>query len=311
MEARGSVEVEVDREFEILLSRGSFFEGPRWHDGKWWLSDLYRHVVHSIDQFGRDEVVARLDDLPCGLGWLPDGSLLIVSMKKRLILRRYPDGSIETHADLSQWTNSRLNDMVSDGRGRAWVGNYGFDLMGGAKPESGKLFRVDVDGSVSVAAEDLVFPNGAVITSDGRTLIVGETFAARYTAFSISDDGELLDRRLWAKLGPEPTLVSTAEMLADLTVVPDGCALDAEGCLWVADTRGQRCIRVASSGAIVEEIRIKRGGNCYACALGGDDGLSLVLCIATDSREITRLDADDGVVIKTRVLVPAASPSRR
>ena len=294
----------LDRGSKVLLTGGSFFEGPRWRSNSWWLSDLYRHTVLSVDEEGLVKLVAQLDDLPCGLGWL-DQSLLIVSMKDRKILRLAADGRVSVHADLSQWSDSRLNDMVCDANGRAWVGNYGFDLMAGATPKLGKLFRIDPDGTVSVAAEDLVFPNGSVITPDGKTLIVGETFAARYSAFTIDENGDLRDRRLWAGLGPEPTLESTPAMLADLTVTPDGCALDAEGCLWVADTRGQRCIRVSPPGTIVDEIRVVSGGNCYACGLGGPDGHTLLLCLAQDSRESTRIDADDAVVVVTRVEVPA------
>src|SRR4051794_20418762 len=180
-----------ERELRALAEGGAFFEAPRWHDGRWWVSDFYRGAVFAVDPAGHEEEILRVDGQPSGLGWMPDGSLLVVSMKDHRLLRRTPDGEVSEHADISEHCGGHANDMVVDAEGRAYVGNFGFDLMGGGDPVPANLVRVDPDGAVSVAAEDIRFPNGSVITPDGGTLIVGETAAARYTAFDIGDDGSL------------------------------------------------------------------------------------------------------------------------
>ncbi|MGH7748495.1 MAG: SMP-30/gluconolactonase/LRE family protein, partial [Candidatus Dormibacteria bacterium] len=164
-----------------LLEGGSFFEGPRWHEGRWWVSDFYRHAVVTVTPEGAEEQVMEVAGQPSGLGWLPDGSLLVVSMRDHRLLRRSPSGGTVEHADLTPHCGGHLNDMVVDARGHAYVGNFGFDLMGGDDPRAAAVVRVDPDGSVAVAAEEVAFPNGSVITPDGSTLIVGETLACRYT----------------------------------------------------------------------------------------------------------------------------------
>ena len=143
-----------------------------------------------------------MENQPSGLGWLPDGSLLVVSMKDQRLLRVAADGAVSTHADLSDVCGGHLNDMVVDASGRAFVGDFGFDLMGGGAPSSASVKRVDPDGTVTVVAEDLRFPNGSVITPDGGTLIVGETWGNRFTAFDIAADGSLTNRRVWACVRP-------------------------------------------------------------------------------------------------------------
>jgi hypothetical protein len=184
------------RTLTTLLEGGSFFEGPRWQDGRWWVSDFYRGLVQAVDPDGRAEEVMQVPEAPSGLGWLPDGSLLVVSMANRRVLRRSPDGEVTVHADLADRVEFALNDMVVDAQGRAYVGNFGFDLMNGGFPATTSLFRVDPDGSVTEVADGMMFPNGSVITPDGGTLIVGETGAGRYSAFTIAEDGSLSDRRV-------------------------------------------------------------------------------------------------------------------
>jgi sugar lactone lactonase YvrE len=186
------------------------------------------------------------------------------------------------------------------------VGCFGFDLMAFAEPRLAPLLRVDPDGSATVAAEDLMFPNGSVITPDGMTLIVGETAGCRYTAFTILSDGSLVDRRVWAQLAPTPELGPLQEMLAQVVVGPDGCTLDAEGHIWAADFVGGRCIRIAPSGEIVDEIHMPQGLGCFACGLGGDDGRTLLLCAAPDFLESSRRQARDAVLLTTTVDVPHA-----
>jgi sugar lactone lactonase YvrE len=294
------------RRLHTLLSGGAFFESPRWHEGRWWVSDFYRHAVFAVDAGGRSERVMTVDGQPSGLGWMPDGSLLVVSMRDRRVLRRTPDGRVSVHADASEHCGGHLNDMVVDRRGRAYAGNFGFDLMGGADPAPAALIRIDPDGAASVAARDLLFPNGSVITPDGRTLIVGETAGSRYTAFTIAADGSLTDRRIWAQVAPAPELTTFAETLAALRFGPDGCTLDAEGHIWSADEVGARCVRLAPGGAIVDEIPAPDGLDCFACMLGGEDGRTLLICAAPDFAESTRIGAEDAVLLTTTVAVAHA-----
>ncbi len=295
----------ADREFRTVLEGGSYFEGPRWHDGAWWASDFYRHTVSRVNPGGGETVVLEVENQPSGLGWLPDGSLLVVSMKDQRLLR-VADGEVSTHADLSGVCGGHLNDMVVDASGRAFVGDFGFDLMGGGAPSSASLKRVDPDGTVTVVAEDLRFPNGAVFTPDGGTLIVGETWGNRFTAFDIAADGSLDNRRVWAELGPVPEGDSVGELIGQVVVAPDGCTLDADGHVWVADGLNSRVVRLAAGGAIVDEIAAPGGMGVYACALGGDDGRTLLLCCAPDFYEHTRAPVREAVLVSTQVDVPHA-----
>lgn len=301
-----SVGVMTERELRPLVEGGSFFEGPRWHEGRWWVSDFYRHMVLTVDEDGRPEEIMTVEGRPSGLGWMPDGSLLVVSMTDHRVLRRAPDGEVSEHADLSEYCGGYANDMVVDADGRAYVGNFGFDLYGGADPVPAVIVRVDPDGSASVAADDLLFPNGSVIDPGGRTLIVGETAGARYTAFTIDDAGTLTDRRVWAQVAPTPNRGSLEEVIGALRFAPDGCALDAEGHIWAADALGARCCRIAAGGEIVEEIRAPEGLGFFACMLGGDDGRTLLLCAAPDFAEEARSHAREALLLTTTVDAPHA-----
>jgi sugar lactone lactonase YvrE len=288
-----------------LFQGGNYFECPRWHDGRWWVSDFYRHTLFTYDVDGREEPVVEVEAQPSGLGWLPDGDLLVVSMKDQRVLRRSPDGTVSVHSDISELTTGHLNDMVVDYRGRAYVGNFGFDLMGGGQPAPASLIRIDPDGNAVVAAEDLWFPNGAVITDDG-TLIVAETFAGRLTAFKIQQDGTLTDRRVWAQVQPAPQRADTATMIGALTFAPDGCALDAEGHVWAANAVGAVVSRVAPDGKIVDDVRMPGGLGAFACGLGGQDGRTLIVCAAPDFDERARSAAREAVLFTTTVDVPRA-----
>jgi sugar lactone lactonase YvrE len=295
-----------ERSLQTLLEGGAFFESPRWHEGRWWVSDFYRHLVLTVDTDGRTEEILTVEGQPSGLGWMPDGSLLVVSMRDHRILRRSPDGEVTVHADVSEHCGGHLNDMVVDRHGRAYAGNFGFDLMGFADPAPAALIRVDPDGTASVAAEDLLFPNGSVITPDGRTLIVGETAGARYTAFTITLDGRLIDDRVWAQVAPTPEITTFAETLGKLEFGPDGCALDAELHIWAADEIGARCVRLAPGGAIVDEIKAPDGLDVFACMLGGEDGRTLLMCAAPDFAEANRTAAREAVLLTATVDVPHA-----
>ena len=281
------------RQLEILLDGGRFFEAPRWHDGRWYVSDFHRHVVQTVDERGSAEVILVVPEQPSGLGWLPDGSLLAVSMKDHRLIRRWPDGRVTQHADVSRFCGGFLNDMVVDRFGRAYVGNFGFALDRTSSVAATGLVRVDSDGSSSVVADDLLFPNGAVVSEDGRTLVVGETFRSRYIAFTIGTDGSLTDRRVWADLaGNVPPLR------------PDGCALDAQGHIWSADAGSGRCYRIAPGGAIVDSIDPPAGLRFFACMLGGADGRTLLGCAARGYYEAIESESRDAVLTMTRVDVP-------
>ncbi len=270
------------------------------------MADFYRHRVVTVTEDGREETVMEVEGQPSGMGWLPDGSLLVVSMLDHRVLRRSTDGAVSVHADVSEFCTGHLNDMVVASDGRAYAGNFGFDLMGGADPVAAALIRVDPDGSASVAAEDLLFPNGSVIPPDGGTLIVGETAGARYTAFTIEDDGSLTDRRIWAQVAPTPPITTLAETLGRLEFGPDGCGLDAEGHIWSADEVGARCARVAPGGEIVESIPMPTGLDVFACMLGGHDGRTLLMCAAPDFSAEARAANHEAVLLTTTVAVPHA-----
>ncbi|MEZ5373934.1 MAG: SMP-30/gluconolactonase/LRE family protein [Microthrixaceae bacterium] len=294
------------RPLSTLSDGGRFFEGPRWRDGTWWVSDFYRHGVFTVTPDGTETLVLEVEAQPSGLGWLPDGRLLVVSMKDQRVLRREHDGSVVTHADLSGLVTGPANDMVVDEMGRAWVGAFGFELMAGEDPAPSPLIRVDPDGTISVAAAELMFPNGSVVTPDGSTLIVGETMGCRYTAFTIQPDGTLADRRVWAELAPTPAIGSFEETIGSVTVGPDGCTLDADGQIWLADAIGARCVRVAEGGEITDEIPMPDGLGAFACMLGGPEGTTLLICAAPDFFEHLRSEADEAVLLTAEVDVPHA-----
>ena len=291
--------------FSPLVSGYTFFESPRWHDGQLWLSDFYTHQIVRVDLQGQVTSVAEVPGQPSGMGWLPDGRLLVVSMRDRRILRQEADGQLVTHADLSSVAGGHLNDMVVDAQGRAYVGNFGFDLMGGGTPHTADLARVDPDGSVHPAATGLYFPNGSMITPDGRTLIVGETMGNRISAFDIRADGSLGPRRDWARFGDQPALTDMASVLGSLKAAPDGATLDADGAVWFADAVGHRVVRMAPGGEVLDSLSTGEQG-AFACTLGGPDGRTLFVCVAPDFNEHARRAARDAEVWTTKVSVPGA-----
>jgi sugar lactone lactonase YvrE len=287
---------------ELLLQGGAFFEAPRWHEGRWWVSDFYRCGVFSVDPDGTETEIVHVDGQPSGLGWLGDGSLLIVVMTEHRILRLWPDGGVTTHADLSDRVTTHLNDLVVDELGRAYVGSFGFDLMNGADPAPTDLHRIDPDGRVTAVADELWFPNGTVI--DGDRLIVAETFGGGFTEFRIAANGDLTDRRSWGQVQPRPEPGTLAEVLAQGEFAPDGCCLDAEGHIWAADGLNTRVCRIAPGGAIVEQLDAPEGLAIFACMLGGEDGRTLLCCAAPDFSEHARKRAREACLYTTTVDVP-------
>jgi sugar lactone lactonase YvrE len=286
----------------VLRSGLHFGEAPRWHDGRLWYSDFYDHAVHACTLDGDDERLVEVPGQPSGLGWLPDGTLIVSSMTDRAVMR-HDGAALTVHADLSAHAGWWVNDLVVDDRGRAWVGNFGFDLdaflaeygvegiLGDPGPPTTVLCRVDPDGTVTVAADDMVFPNGSVVTPDGRTLVVAETLALRVSAFTVADDGTLTDRRVWADLSHR-------------LVAPDGICLDAEGAVWVANAMGHECLRVAEGGAVLETVVTTQPA--FACALGGPDGRHLFAMTAPDPTPDARRRATEARIEVTQVDVPGA-----
>lgn len=269
------------RTLRTVLGGLAFGEAPRWREGRLWFSDMHAHEVVAMTPDGVRETVVTSPTAVSGLGWLPDGRMLVVSMDDNRLMRLEADGRLVEHADLSPVSAFNPNDMVVDAKGRAYVGNFGFPLYPRGEMKPAKMARVDPDGSVHEAADALIFPNGTVITPDGKTLIVGESFASRMTAFDIAADGGLSNRRVWATL-PE-------------AAVPDGCCLDAEGAIWVASPTTNDVIRLHEGGQVSERIDVGRGA--YACMLGGGDRKTLFVLVSDESDpELTRANRTAGIV---------------
>ena len=273
---------------KVLLDGLCFPEGPRWHDGKLWFSDMHAKRVVRVGLDGRAETVVEVEKLPSGLGWLPDGRLLVVSMQDRRLLRLDPEGLREV-ADLSHVADFHCNDMVVDADGRAYIGNFGYDLFAQEKPRTTALALVLPTGEVKVAARDLSFPNGCVITPDRRTLIVAESMAARLAAFDIAHDGSLSNRRVFAQLEGK---------------VPDGICLDAAGAVWVASPFSSECVRVHEGGRISATVKVST--QAYACMLGGIDRKTLFICTAADADPAKCVAERSGRIEHVQVAVPGA-----
>ena len=248
---------------KILLDGLVFGEGPRWREDRLWFSDMNDQKVYTVDLEGNAEVILEVPNNPSGLGWLPTGELLVVSMLDHKLMKF--DGSNLTEvADMSHLAKVACNDMVVDKDGYAYVGNFGFDLNSGEPPKSTNLIGVSPEGEVKELATEMMFPNGTVITDDGNTLVVAETFAGRLTAFDINSDKSLSNRRVWAQLDG---------------YAPDGIALDPSGDIWVATPNQPVVIRVKEGGEIIDSRKVSQ--NSYACAVGGENSDILFVCTAT------------------------------
>ncbi|MFW9865925.1 MAG: SMP-30/gluconolactonase/LRE family protein [Candidatus Thorarchaeota archaeon] len=250
----------------MLLEGLLFPESPRWHNDKLWFSDMDSHRIMTADLNGNSETIVEIPNRPSGLGWLPDGRLLIVSMENCRLLRLDPDG-IKEHSDISNLATFNCNDMVVDKKGRAYVGNFGFDYFNTKPFKPSEIVLVSSEGEARIVADDMAFSNGIVITPDDKTLIVAETFAARLTAFRISEDGSLSDRRIWANLK---------------SIAPDGICLDEENGIWVAAPGRHRVVRVNEKGKITDKVKIAT--DAYACMLGGADRDILFITTSTHER---------------------------
>jgi sugar lactone lactonase YvrE len=247
------------KQLKVLADGFIFLEGPRWHDGRLWFSDMWGHCVHAITEAGAVERIAEVPNRPSGLNFMPDGRLVVVSMADRKLLAVDDLGGLSEYADLSTLAAADINDSVVDAAGNIYVGNFGYDLLSGAEPVLANLVCVAPDGTTRVAAEAMNFPNGTVISADGGTLICAETFANCLTAFDLSGDGILSRRRVWADLGER---------------TPDGICLDQDGAIWVSCFASGEFIRVIEGGTITETI-LAPGKRAVACNLGGADGHTL------------------------------------
>jgi sugar lactone lactonase YvrE len=276
-----------------------FGEGPRWHEGELWFSDMHDHrVVRTTVDGDATTVVEIADDEPSGLGWLPDGRLLVVAMETQRLVRVEPDGRVIVHADLSSAARGSLNDMIVAADGTAYVGDMGVRIHElGAERRPGQTFRVAPDGAWSCAADDLESPNGHILTDDGRTLIVAESGGGRLTAFTVSEEGTLTDRRTYAELTPERDDV--------LFAPPDGICLDAEGAVWVADPLGARVFRVLEGGDVTDSIAFS-DVIPVACVLGGPDRRTLLMCVAADWKRDALAGLRSGRIDACEVEVPGA-----
>jgi sugar lactone lactonase YvrE len=248
-------------ELNMLMTNIQFGEQPRWHAGRLWFSDWGPPEIIAVDLEGASEVVREAPAFPCCVDWLSDGRMLLVSAREGLLLRVEPDGSAVIHSDLKQASDPPAgNELVVSARGNAYVNGGGFNLMAGEEFRPGVIALVRPDGSATQVADGLAFPNGMHITGDGSTLIVAESYAKRLTAFDISPDASLSNRRVWADLGEG---------------VPDGICIDAEGAVWYGDVPNRRCVRVREGGEVLQTIELDRG--CFACALGGADRQTLFM----------------------------------
>lgn len=271
----------------VLLQGRAFLEGPRWRQDRLWLSDVPAGEVLAVDMDGSVELVAALPGAPSGLGWLPDGTLLVARGNPAAVMSVGPTGEVSVHCDLTDVAAFPPNDMVVDASGRAWLGTC--DIAGIPTPAASQLILVDPDGSASVVDDGMRFPNGSVVTPDGRTLIVAETFGSALTAFSVDASGGLSHKRVWADIPG---------------CFPDGICLDAQGAVWFADAAGRAAVRVEQGGRITDRVEVDRG--CYACTLGGPDGRTLFLLTGHFGSPSKSLAERPGRVETVTVDVPAS-----
>ena len=263
-----------------------FGEAPRWHDGKLWFVDFFKGAVLRADESGSVELVATVPGTPGGLGFLPDGTPLVVSQREFLVYAIRPDGSLVRHADLSGLARGAANEMLVDGQGRAYVGHHGFDFFGGAPHQPSSLLLVETDGRVREVADELIFPNGTALTPNGKTLIVAESFAKRLTAFDVALDGTLSGRREWAALGDH---------------TPDGICLDETGAVWASSPMTGAFARVAEGGIVLDEIRAAPGHWAVACVLGGEDRRTLYCITAETTPQTMPQGISKGFIYTLRV----------
>ncbi len=284
-----------------------FLEGPRWHENKLWFSDMHGYKVYNLDIAGNLSTLAEIPEQPSGLGWLPDGSLIIVSMLDRKLMK-LKDGELSIHADMSHLTPYQCNDMVVAKDGTAYVGNFGTDSVEG-KIYKTCLISVTQEGETKICADGLLFPNGTVISPDGKELIVGETFGGNLTSFKINESGELSHRTIWARVMPLHFKIITSiirflniplkESNSTPFPIPDGICLDSDDGIWVASPTTAEVIRYKKGGKITDRIATPRPA--YACMLGGKDEKELYILTAESSNPQFCKENKTGEIYKVEV----------
>lgn len=269
----------------MLVDGLKFVESPRWHEGRLWFSDVHDYAVKCVDCDGVVSRVAEVPGRPAGMGFLPDGRMLLATaLDKKLVAVDLDSGALTEVADLADLAQGALNDMVVDERGRAYVGDVGFQF-GKDEPRPGRVILWTEDEGPRVAAEETTFPNGCAV--DGERYVLAETLARRVTEFRVAEDGTLADR----------------QVLAQLDDPPDGLCLDAEGGVWLAQPEESRFLHLARGGEVDRTIE-SAAPFAVTCVLGGEDGRTLFLSSAdTDLKRLPKGDTS-GRIDTFRVEVP-------
>src|SRR5579862_4582973 len=271
-------------------------ECPRWHDGELWLTDIWGHRVLRVGPDGAARVAHEFpeDEDPAGLGWLPDGRMLVVGMSGRVVYV-VDDGVAAVHADLRPMTPYPLNDMIVADDGTAYVSGFGWDYFGGGTYADSTLVRVRPDGRADTVADAMMAPNGIALTADGRSLVVAEPAGGRLSRFTVALGGTLTDRQL----------IPLDKAPGATFVTPDGICLDAQGAVWAADPMGHRVIRVMPGGAVERVIAIE-DGYPLACVLGGPARRVLYVAIGAATTKKDRPVEPRGRVVALDADVPGA-----
>jgi sugar lactone lactonase YvrE len=269
-----------------------FLEAPKWREGQLWVSDVFDHKVYALSSMGHPVTIIDVPNRPSGLGFLSDGSLIIASAKDSRLLR-FAGGELSEYADLSKHTTGWLNDFAVDPCDRIYAGNFGYDFVAGEAPKTTCLHRVDPDGSVVTVASGVEFPNGSVVIDDGRTLVVAETWAARLTAFDVSENGDLSNRRIFADL---------------LNRQPDGICADAEGGIWAGIYNTGEFLRVLDGGQVTHRVPFEGSG--ISCTLGGPEGRTLFMTAFLGTEADVASGNRNSAVYVADVDVPARAPQR-
>jgi sugar lactone lactonase YvrE len=272
---------------QLFADNFAFLEGPRWHRDHLWVSDITDKKLYCIAANGRREIVCEVPHRPSSIGFLPDGTPIVVSMVDRKLMR-VVNGELMPYADLSSLAPADLNDSVVDEQGRIYVGNFGYDLFGGAMKVSADLFVVERDGTVRVAAGELDFPNGIILKDGRRTLVVAETSSNRLTSFDRDENGNLSRRRTYADLGNRQ---------------PDGICVDHEGGIWVSCFNTGEILRVLDGGKVTDRISVA-DKRAVACQLGGSDGRTLFCCTFDGPAEDLRTGKREAAIYTAHVDIP-------
>ncbi|MBB5415791.1 SMP-30/gluconolactonase/LRE family protein [Paraburkholderia atlantica] len=268
---------------QLVADGFCFLEAPKWRDGKIWMSDVFGRAVYTVTPEGKRELVCEIPLMPAGLGFMPDGRLIISSHGDRKLMQ-WKDGELSVYADLSAVIPYWINDFAIDANGRIYLGNYGYHYNKSEAPQPARMHRVDPDGSITEIATGMDFPNGAVIINGGRTLVVNETWVGRVTAFDLTTDGKLINRRVFAHLGERG---------------PDGMCADASGAIWVGCYNSGEILRVLDGGEITD--RFAFDGRAISCVVGGEDGRTLYMTAFLGANEEVALAKPKSALFSAKI----------